>query len=70
MKSNMGANHMSTTDFPALVFVFWPNIILLEVLCVKLYHYDAKSIYKAKDLIFFNDFAAINVPKYGGRMLG
>jgi hypothetical protein len=44
---------MNMTDAAALVFVFWPKISVLEVLCQKAHCYDMKSICPAEDLIFF-----------------
>jgi hypothetical protein len=63
----MGPNQASMY-VPTWVFVFWPKITLLKVLCGKTYQHDAKFTHPAKDMIFFDECAAVNIPKLKGRM--
>lgn len=48
-------------DHATLVFVSWPEITLLRMMCGKQHCYDAKAIYPTKDLVFISDYAAVNV---------
>jgi hypothetical protein len=42
--------------------------LLPKVLCGKAHCHDVKSTYQAKYLVYFDEFAAVNVPEPEGRM--
>jgi hypothetical protein len=60
---------VSTLDVPTLSFVFWLKVALLK-LYGKADSPDPKSTSPAKELVFLNECAAVNVLVLEGRMLG
>jgi hypothetical protein len=66
MKSHTGSNQASIVNVRKLAFLFWSKVTLLKVLCEKVYFHDAKSTCPAKDLVFFDEYSTVHIPKLEG----
>jgi hypothetical protein len=59
----------NTLDVIKLVFVSYPKTPSQKLLYGKAHYHDTKSTCPAKDLIFFDNCSAINIPKLDVAML-
>jgi hypothetical protein len=46
-----------------MAFVSWPKITFMKVLCEEVHSHGAKTTLLTKDLVFFNECAAIKCSK-------